>query len=120
MRTIPSALQTRLGSGVTTLCRCWVIKRADGVTQGFTDHDEDIALDAVACRAGGGLTGNEVTQKLGLPSIRQISPVRLPVTRSTRPISPPADTMAPLWKSGWSIGVSRHCACYLQRGRLAR
>ena len=66
MHTIPSALQARLDSGVTTLCRCWVIKRADGVTQGFTDHDEDIALDAVTCRAGGGLTGSEVTQKLGL------------------------------------------------------
>jgi hypothetical protein len=37
MHTIPSALQTRLDSGVTTLCRCWVIKRADGVTQGSTD-----------------------------------------------------------------------------------
>lgn len=66
MRPIPSALQSKLDAGVTTLCRCWVIKRADGVTQGFTDHDEDVALDAVACRAGGGLTGSEVTQKLGL------------------------------------------------------
>src|SRR4026208_1349540 len=66
MHTIPPTLQARLDSGVTTLCYCWVIKRADGVTQGFTDHDEDIALDAVACRAGGGLTGSEVTQKLGL------------------------------------------------------
>jgi len=64
MHTIPSALQTRLDSGVTTLCRCWVIKRADGVTQGFTEHDEDIALGAVVCRAGG-LTGSELTQKLG-------------------------------------------------------
>src|SRR4029077_4043879 len=64
MHTIPSALQTRLDSGVTTLCRCWVIKRADGATQGFTEHDEDIALDAVVCRAGG-LTGSELTQKLG-------------------------------------------------------
>jgi uncharacterized phage protein (TIGR02218 family) len=66
MRTIPPALQTKLDSGITTLCRCWVIERADGVTQGFTDHDEDIALDVVVCRAGSGLTGSEVTQKLGL------------------------------------------------------
>ena len=66
MHTIPSSLQARLDSGVTTLCYCWVIKRADGITQGFTDHDEDIVLDAVACRAGGGLTGSEVTQRLGL------------------------------------------------------
>ena len=66
MRTIPTALQTKLDSGITALCRCWVIKRVDGVMQGFTDHDEDIALDAVICRAGTGLTGSEVTQKLGL------------------------------------------------------
>ncbi len=66
MRTIPPALQMKLDSGVTTLCRCWTIKRADGVMQGFTDHDEDIAFDAVTCRAGSGLTGSEVTQKLGL------------------------------------------------------
>jgi uncharacterized phage protein (TIGR02218 family) len=66
MRTIPPALQTKLDSGVTTLCRCWLIARTDGVTQGFTDHDEDIGLGAVACRSGSGLTGSEVTQKLGL------------------------------------------------------
>jgi uncharacterized phage protein (TIGR02218 family) len=66
MRTIPSALQAKLDSGVTTLCRCWTIARQDGVTQGFTDHDEDIALGAVTCRAGTGLAGSEATQKLGL------------------------------------------------------
>jgi uncharacterized phage protein (TIGR02218 family) len=66
MRTIPTALQTKLDSGVTTLCRCWLITRNDGVTQGFTDHDEDVVLDAVTCLAGSGLTGSEATQKLGL------------------------------------------------------
>ena len=66
MRKIPLALQAKLDAGVTTLCRCWVIERADGVTQGFTDHDEDVALSSVTCRAGSGLTGSEVTQKLGL------------------------------------------------------
>jgi uncharacterized phage protein (TIGR02218 family) len=43
-----------------------VIARQDGVTQGFTDHDEDIVLAAVTCRAGTGLNGSEATQKLGL------------------------------------------------------
>jgi uncharacterized phage protein (TIGR02218 family) len=66
MRAIPSALQAKLDSGVTTLCRCWLITRSDGVTQGFTDHDEDIVLGNTACRAGSGLTGSETTQKLGL------------------------------------------------------
>lgn len=66
MRSIPPALQAKLDSGVTTLCRCWTIVRGDGVTQGFTDHDEDVAVGAVACRAGTGLTGSEASQKLGL------------------------------------------------------
>lgn len=66
MRNIPAALQAKLDSGVTTLCRCWLIARQDGVTQGFTDHDEDIVLGEVTCRAGTGLTGSEITQKHGL------------------------------------------------------
>ncbi|MFA6266579.1 MAG: DUF2163 domain-containing protein [Pseudolabrys sp.] len=66
MRSIPAALQTKLDSGVTTLCRCWIVTRRDGAMQGFTDHDDDVVLDAVTCRAGTGLTGSEVSQKHGL------------------------------------------------------
>jgi uncharacterized phage protein (TIGR02218 family) len=66
MRSIPPALQAKLDSGVTTLCRCWVITRNDGAVQGFTDHDEDVVLDTVTCHAGSGLSGSEATQKLGL------------------------------------------------------
>ncbi len=66
MRTIPPVLQAKLDSGVTTLCRCWIITRGDGVKQGFTDHDEDVVLRDVSCRAGTGLMGSEATQKLGL------------------------------------------------------
>ena len=66
MRAISSALQAKLDSGCTTLCRCWILTRDDSVTQGFTDHDEDIVLADVTCAAGTGLTGSEATQKLGL------------------------------------------------------
>ncbi len=66
MRTIPSALQAKLDSGVTTLCRCWVLTRRDGIVLSFTDHDEDVLLGDVVCRAGTGLTGSEATQQLGL------------------------------------------------------
>jgi uncharacterized phage protein (TIGR02218 family) len=66
MRTIPSTLQAKLDSGVTTLCRCWIMRRLDGVTLGFTDHDEDVLLGQVRCQAGSGLSGSEVAQKLGL------------------------------------------------------
>ena len=66
MRAIPSALQDKLDSGVTTLCRCWLIARNDGVTQGFTDHDENVPLGTVTCLAGSGLSASEATQQLGL------------------------------------------------------
>lgn len=66
MRTIPFGLQAKLDSGATTLCRCWLIARTDGVTQGFTDHDEDVPLGAVVCRAGTGLSGSEATQAFDL------------------------------------------------------
>jgi uncharacterized phage protein (TIGR02218 family) len=66
MRSIPSALQDKLDSGVTTLCRCWVLTRRDGVKQGFTDHDGNILLDGVLCRAGTGLTASEATAQSGL------------------------------------------------------
>lgn len=66
MRAIPSALQEKLDSGVTTLCRCWRVTRADDVVLGFTDHDEDVVLDGLTCHAGTGLVGSEVTAQLGL------------------------------------------------------
>lgn len=66
MRLIPSALQTKLDSGVTTLARCWIVTRRDGAVLGFTDHDEDIVLGAVTCRAGTGLDSSEATARLGL------------------------------------------------------
>jgi uncharacterized phage protein (TIGR02218 family) len=66
MLTVPSALQAKLDAGVTTLCRCWLIMRGDGVTQGFTDHDEDVVVNGVTCRAASGLSAAEASQQLGL------------------------------------------------------
>lgn len=66
MRAIPSALQDRLDSGTTTLCRCWRITRRDGVVQGFTDHDETVTLEATPCLADTGLAASEATERLGM------------------------------------------------------
>lgn len=66
MRALPSALQDKLDSGATMLCRCWLITRRDGIVQGFTDHDETIMLGDVACLAGAGLDATEATERLGL------------------------------------------------------
>jgi uncharacterized phage protein (TIGR02218 family) len=66
MRSIPTALQSKLDAGVTTLARCWVLTRRDGVVHGFTDHDEDIAIGGVICRAGTGFTASEATSRFDL------------------------------------------------------
>jgi uncharacterized phage protein (TIGR02218 family) len=66
MRTIPPALQAKLDSGATTLCRCHILARRDGVVQGFTDHDDNIVIGAVTCLAGTGLSASEATARLGL------------------------------------------------------
>jgi uncharacterized phage protein (TIGR02218 family) len=66
VRTIPSALQTKLDSGVTTLARCWKLARRDGVVMGFTDHDRDLVVDGVSCRAGTGFTSSEAIGRFDL------------------------------------------------------
>ena len=66
MRSISPALQAKLNSGVTTLARCWIVTRRDGVTMGFTDHDSDLTVAGTLCHAGTGLTASEATARLGL------------------------------------------------------
>src|SRR5438270_7023281 len=66
MRAIPSALQAKLDSGVTTLARCWIITRRDGIVMGFTDHDIDVTVAGTLCHADTGLTTSEATARLGL------------------------------------------------------
>lgn len=66
MRAIPPALQIKLDSGATTLCRCWIVTRRDGVVQGFTDHDQTIVVNGVICRADTGFAGSEAVARLGL------------------------------------------------------
>ncbi|RTL49773.1 MAG: DUF2163 domain-containing protein [Bradyrhizobiaceae bacterium] len=66
MRNIPSALQARLDGGVTTLAHCWTLTRRDGAVQGFTDHDEDIAVNDIVCRAGTGFTASEAIGRFDL------------------------------------------------------
>src|SRR5437660_2628471 len=66
MRAIPSALQAKLDSGLTTLARCWKLVRRDGVVMGFTDHDRDLVVDGVTCRAGTGFAASEAASRFDL------------------------------------------------------
>jgi len=66
MRDIPSALQAKLDTGVTTLAHCWKLTRRDSVVQGFTDHDDDLLVDGVIYRAGTGFTPSEAASRFDL------------------------------------------------------
>ena len=66
MKTMPPGLAASLASGVTTLCRCWIVTRADGLRLGFTDHDEDLTVEGVTCSAESGATGTALEQGTGL------------------------------------------------------
>jgi hypothetical protein len=55
MRELSPAFAARLDAGATTLCACWRVIRRDGVAQGFTDHDEDLAVDGQLYQARSGL-----------------------------------------------------------------
>lgn len=56
MRTLPEALTARIESGAAMLCHAWIVRRADGTVMGFTDHDRDLTVEGVVCRAGSGWT----------------------------------------------------------------
>ncbi|MEY8838991.1 DUF2163 domain-containing protein, partial [Cribrihabitans sp. XS_ASV171] len=66
MAGMDAAFRAHVESGVTTLCRAWAIRRADGVQHGFTDHDRDLTFDGVTFRADSGLTALTLDQSTGL------------------------------------------------------
>lgn len=60
------ALYAHLQSGATTVCRAWMVMRGDGTVLGFTDHDRDLTIDGVVCRADTGMTARALQQTTGL------------------------------------------------------
>lgn len=66
MREMPEELAGRIESGAATLCHAWVLRRADGVETGFTDHDRDLTVGGVICRAATGWTMGAAESAVGL------------------------------------------------------
>jgi uncharacterized phage protein (TIGR02218 family) len=60
------ALYAHLATGTTNVCRAWTIRRRDGVEMGFTDHDRDLVVNGVICRADTGMTAKALQQTTGL------------------------------------------------------
>lgn len=48
MKTVSAGLTTHLANSDRTLAYCFKVERTDGTVQGFTDHDQDLILDADA------------------------------------------------------------------------
>ncbi|MCZ8314359.1 DUF2163 domain-containing protein [Phreatobacter sp.] len=65
MRMLPPGLQARLDTGCTTLATAWIVRRRDDVVLGFTDHDADLVVDGVTCRAASGFDASAAAEKLG-------------------------------------------------------
>ena len=59
-------MAARIESGAATLCHAWLVRRSDGVEIGFTDHDGDLALDGIMCRAASGWTVGAADSAVGL------------------------------------------------------
>lgn len=66
MRPIPEELADRIESGAATLCHAWLLKRVDGIESGFTDHDRDLEVEGVQCRAASGWTVGAAESSVGL------------------------------------------------------
>ena len=65
MRDIPSELANLIESGAATLCTAFILSRADGASLGFTDHDADLQVQGVICRAATGWTAGTSERELG-------------------------------------------------------
>lgn len=66
MRSIPEEMADRIESGAATLCHVWLLRRNDGLRMGFTDHDRDLTMDGLTCRAGSGWTAGAAEAGTGL------------------------------------------------------
>lgn len=66
MTTPREQLLDHFGTGVTTVCRAWLVQRKDGATFGFTDHDEDLGFEGYLFNASTGMTARALQQSTGL------------------------------------------------------
>lgn len=60
------AFHAHLSEGLTTVCNCWILRRRDGLVQGFTDHDRQLEFDGIVFQPDAGLTATVLQQSTGL------------------------------------------------------
>lgn len=66
MRDLPEEMAARIESGAASLCRAWLLRPVEGEALGFTDHDRDLEVEGVVCRARTGWTQGAAGSATGL------------------------------------------------------
>lgn len=59
-------LHAHLATGLTRVCQCWSLRRTDGVTFGFTDHDCPLTFEGITFAADSGLSAKALSSSTGL------------------------------------------------------
>lgn len=59
-------LHAHLQTGVTRVCQCWALARSDGLTLGFTDHDQALTFDGITFAADSGMSATALAASTGL------------------------------------------------------
>jgi hypothetical protein len=65
MRDISDYMASALAQGAAKFCHVWLIERRDGMTLGFTDHDQALVFLGVTCQAQSGLTAGAANADIG-------------------------------------------------------
>ena len=66
MRDLPEEMVARIESGAATLCHAWLLRPVEGEAVGFTDHNRDMEIEDVICRAETGWTQGAAGAATGL------------------------------------------------------
>lgn len=66
MRALDPQLKSHLQSGATTLATCWRVRRRDGFTLGFTDHDRRLTFDGTDFIPDSGAAGSAINSSADL------------------------------------------------------
>ena len=120
MRELSEELVARIESGAATLCHVWLLRRADGLVMGFTDHDRDLKFAGVSCSAASGWTAGASDEATGLGAGSMAAAGGLDdaaVTDADIDAGLYDDAQVELWRVDWS----RPDLCVLlQKVRLVR
>ena len=123
MRILSPGLAAHLAGGVTTLCRCWKVTRADGSVLGFTDHDRALSFDGVDYEPESGLDASEDVSETGfaiggLEAVGALSSERLTTANLAAGLYDHAEVS--VWLVNWTTPAERHLLRLGHLGEVTR